>query len=1068
MTLLAARPRAFIAAAAAVLLLGALPALDQPAKADPLLAQFQGQGGGQGGPPGRRFGPPGQGQGPGPQGRPGFAGQGSPAVDTDSGGTSGVDAAAQPPAGAGPGQLAEFYLRRAQSASALGRAAQWRADSEEALRQARSAGVDLGRFLNSASRAEFTTGDWNGAMNLVQEAVRDARPNQFKIVVSMSTLGARLEAKRGNMPEAAAWLKRADDTWMTWQARLSQRRPNAPVLEFWREQVLYARALVEGTRGNAAAGEQIYRELLDSIDKRLAPDSADAENPELNPVSVANFRHAVEFDFAGHLAQAGKMVEAEAEARRALLDEKRRHGETSALVGNDLRVLAGILAGEGRYAEGETMARQALTILQQAGVDPKSIQVTIARSTIATMDIGQEKWAEALQAFDALKADIASDPSLMRKFFGSNKFYATVLLQTGHAQDAIPVLERAVRGSTASFGENHPNTGEVRALYARALAATGQRDRALNEYRAAMPALMTSSRQADVEEEGAVAADRRVRRIIESYMGLLAANGDGASIEESFRVADAARGGSVQRAVVASSARAAANDPALGDLVRREQDASRQVAALERLLADVLAAPAEQQDPANVKAVRAQIQQQQSARADVRAQISRKFPDYAKLIDPQPLTVDQVRKTLHPNEVMVSTYVGRDKTYVWAVPASGQARFVAAGIGEADVGAMVKTLRKSLDPEASTLSDIPDYDVGTAYKLYAALLKPVEDVWAQADTLLIVQHGALGQLPFDVLVTEPYAVPAVAAGAPPFSNYRDVPWLARKVAVAQLPSVGALAALRAVPPPPSNRLAFAGFGDPWFNSSEAEQARKQVAANAGTIVSRGLSLTRRNAPNTHGNLDFIMTQLPRLPDTAEEVRAIGTVLGADPARDIFLGDRASKHRVKTLDLFSRRVVLFATHGLMAGEVSELTEPALALTPASVSGDGEDGLLTLSDIMALRLNADWVVLSACNTAAGDGAGAEAVSGLGRGFFYAGARALLVTHWPVETTSAETVTVDLFRRQAADPKLSRAAALRAAKLALIASPGYIDTRSNAVGFAYAHPMFWAPYALIGEPG
>jgi CHAT domain-containing protein len=115
---------------------------------------------------------------------------------------------------------------------------------------------------------------------------------------------------------------------------------------------------------------------------------------------------------------------------------------------------------------------------------------------------------------------------------------------------------------------------------------------------------------------------------------------------------------------------------------------------------------------------------------------------------------------------------------------------------------------------------------------------------------------------------------------------------------------------------------------------------------------------------------------------------------------------------------------------------------------------------------LKLDADWVVLSACNTAAGDGAGAEAISGLGRGFFYAGSRALLVTHWPVETRSARQLVSTLFERYAADPKLSRAEALRQASLAVME-----DTAKDAGGkalFSYAHPLFWAPYALVGDGG
>ena len=123
------------------------------------------------------------------------------------------------------------------------------------------------------------------------------------------------------------------------------------------------------------------------------------------------------------------------------------------------------------------------------------------------------------------------------------------------------------------------------------------------------------------------------------------------------------------------------------------------------------------------------------------------------------------------------------------------------------------------------------------------------------------------------------------------------------------------------------------------------------------------------------------------------------------------------------------------------------------------------MLTLSDILALKLDADWIVLSACNTASGDGAGAEAISGLGRGFFYAGSRALLVTHWPVETGSARDLVTGLFTRYTADVKMSRAEALRQASLATMAGTG---RDGGGREFSYAHPLFWAPYALVGDGG
>jgi CHAT domain-containing protein len=115
-------------------------------------------------------------------------------------------------------------------------------------------------------------------------------------------------------------------------------------------------------------------------------------------------------------------------------------------------------------------------------------------------------------------------------------------------------------------------------------------------------------------------------------------------------------------------------------------------------------------------------------------------------------------------------------------------------------------------------------------------------------------------------------------------------------------------------------------------------------------------------------------------------------------------------------------------------------------------------------LGLKLDADWVVLSACNTAGGDGQGAEAVSGLGRGFFYAGSRALLVTHWPVETVSAKQLVVGVFDAMAKEPGLPRAVALQRSMLKVMASRG----EDGGLHFSYAHPLFWAPYALVGDGG
>jgi CHAT domain-containing protein len=229
---------------------------------------------------------------------------------------------------------------------------------------------------------------------------------------------------------------------------------------------------------------------------------------------------------------------------------------------------------------------------------------------------------------------------------------------------------------------------------------------------------------------------------------------------------------------------------------------------------------------------------------------------------------------------------------------------------------------------------------------------------------------------------------------------------------------------------------------------------------------RGVRLSKEGILDSDNIVSCTINNLNRLPDTSAEIKHIANALGADPVSDVFLGERATEQQVKSMDLSDRRVIAFATHALVPGDLDGLDQPALALSSPSISGDNEDGLLTMGEILRLKLNADWVVLSACNTGAAEGKGAEAISGLGQAFFYAGTRALLVSMWPVETTSASKLTTGLFRYQQRDPSLSRARALQKSALALIDGPGLKDQASGKIVASYAHPLFWAPFIIVGE--
>ena len=486
----------------------------------------------------------------------------------------------------------------------------------------------------------------------------------------------------------------------------------------------------------------------------------------------------------------------------------------------------------------------------------------------------------------------------------------------------------------------------------------------------------------------------------------------------------------------------------------------------------MLALPSDQRDEKGVQAINASINALRAERGKARAEIGKRFPAYADLVSPKPPTVDQVRATLTDGEALLSFYFGEGESFVWAVPKHGAVAFAAIHATSGEIESKVGKLREALEPQAAMISDIPPFDLKLAYELYSLLLQPVEAGWKSENSLIVVTNGALGLLPLSLLPTAPSQVRL--DDDPPFSSYRNVPWLARTHAVTTVPSAAALRTLRQLPPGKPNRRELVAFGDPYFSAEQAAEAEasaageKVVVADAGGgNVTRGMPLKRRRAPKLEGVDSAELAMLPRLPDTADELKSIALALQADPSKVLNLGKQADEQTVKTMDLSGFKILAFATHGLVPGELNGLTQPALALSSPAVTGSGGDGLLTMEEILELKLDADWVILSACTTGAGAGAGAEAASGLGRAFFYAGTRALLVTNWSVHSQSARELVTDLFKRQALDPKLTRGEALRQAMMALADGPGYVGA-DGKTEFTYAHPLFWAPYSIIGDGG
>jgi CHAT domain-containing protein len=776
-------------------------------------------------------------------------------------------------------------------------------------------------------------------------------------------------------------------------------------------------------------------------------------------------------DHTGRLSQClvrqGRLVEAEVEARAALRSALSRANPFAFDVPGLATQLARVLREQGRYREAGALAQAAITIYEHGGALPTAaLSVVEPRRELAVIAVAQQRWDAALREYERVR-ELLQDEALYRRLTERDPALAVALLRAGRRDEAATILAAALDSSRRLFGDKHPSTAELRGLGAIALATRGDVSGARKEFAAAATVLLNSAEHVDDESTSQGEQEQRRTWILGEYVDLLTRTRSPGvtptetdAVAEAFRIAEGARGGIVQRALGAAIARSAATTPALADLARREQDAAKQIAALQGLLAATVSGEAKDAEAD----LRKRIEALRRARQALVQEIEQKFPAYTELINPRPATIERVRAALRPREALLATYVGEERTYVWAVPKSGPVAFAVVPLGASAIGASVAMLRKALDSGARMLQDIPAFDVGVAHELYRQILEPVKAAWEPASSLIVVAHGPLTQIPWTLLPTR--AVPLGPERAPLFSNYRAIPWLVRTHAVTVVPAVATLAALRALPPGDPQRRPFVGFGDPYFSVAHA---RRGSAERVAALSARG-GLTLRDVAVSPGAdvQESRLAMLPPLPDTADEIRAMARALGADEARDVFLGIAANERNVKTLELSRYRVIAFATHGLVPGDIDGLTQPALALTAPEVAKVEGDGLLTMEKILALRLNADWVVLSACNTANGAGAGAEAISGLGRAFFYAGARALLVTLWPVETTSAKALTTEIFRRQATDATLTRAKALQHTINAMIDDGGLIDPSTGRMTFSYAHPLFWAPFVLVGDGG
>jgi CHAT domain-containing protein len=413
--------------------------------------------------------------------------------------------------------------------------------------------------------------------------------------------------------------------------------------------------------------------------------------------------------------------------------------------------------------------------------------------------------------------------------------------------------------------------------------------------------------------------------------------------------------------------------------------------------------------------------------------LRRGAPGVAAMTVPYAITLDEFQRQLGNDQAVIASLVGARESYVWAI-GRDRIAFERVDRSAAELAESVAALRASVAAKgAGGLLDVPAFDAAAAHELYRATVGKVASALDGIAHLYWYGDGALGAVPPAILVTAPPRNPAPTSMA----DFESTEFLVDRYSLSSLPDLYLAKTMFLKPERRSMESPrFAGIGAPLL--SREELAQKTLASSfelAGGTAIRNLR------------------SLPKLPAAREELDALAEMFH-EPL--LWLGDEADESRVKALPLKEYRVIAFATHGFTRSDIQGQMYPSLLLAPPEQAQGNNDGLLTTLEIGELDLDADLVLLSACNTATSDGRpDAEAFSGLVQSFLVAGARSLLVSHWPVASGAASRLSVATVEQWLAGEPLARSLQQSIRRI-----------RSEAQSDLEAHPFFWGPFVLADD--
>ena len=836
-----------------------------------------------------------------------------------------------------------------------------------------------------------------------------------------------------------------------------------------------------------AEAEPLYQRALRMNEKALGLD-----HPE---IAIALNNLAVLYQAQGRFAEAEPLF------KRAIAIREQALGSDDPVVGQVAGDLAALYFAEGRYGEAEPLYGRGLAILEKS-LGANAAEVANLCSNLAAVYRVEGRYADAELLYRrglAIREKVlpAGHPELAVSLNNLAELYG---IQARYAE-AVALHERSLAIRLNALGPDSPLVAQSLNNLAKLNFAQADWAPAVDYWRRGTGILLRRAQRgsADVGQAVTGKGKSEAEQTRYEFWGLIKVahrlaqqepTSAAGLAQEMFRTAQWARGSEAAASLAQMAARGAMGDAALAAVVRERQDLVEEWQQRDGARSAAISQVAARRDLNNEAANGARLAAIDARIAEIDKKLAAQYPDYTALVRPGTLSVPEVQAQLAADEALVLVVdtpqwqPAPEESFVWFVTKT-DVRWVRVDLGTNALKERVAALRCGLDYDGTwgadgahcaKLLDVThterDHSSGKplpfaaerAYELYREVFGQAEDLIA-GKHLLIVPSGALTQLPFQVLLTrkpEPEAGGAV--------DFRRLAWVARSHALTVLPSVSSLRALRQLAARSRATRTLIGFGNPLLMGPDASYAKSANAARSKRacplVPERRLAAwtgVRRSLPPLKlrgGRVEVadVRSQVP-LPETADELCAVARQLAVD-GNDIRLGERATEAEIKRLsaagELSQYRVIHFATHGALAGQIGDGTEPGLLLTPPRTASEIDDGYLSASEIAALKLNADWVILSACNTAAAGADGGEALSGLARAFFYAGARALLVSHWSVYSQATVKLITGAVARMSGDDGLGPAEAMRQSMLAMIAHGEPAE----------AHPAYWAPFVVVGE--